>query len=321
MPRALILLATHNGEAYINKLIVSIRCQTEHDWQLVISDDHSTDATREVIAKWEAEDPRIGRLAGTKARLGVKDNFNYLLESAADSEAELVFLCDQDDVWREDKLERMLAASRHHDSGDPLLVVSRCKLIGPAGHDCPGGGALNAAIKDVPEASVADVCSRNLVPGCLMAFTPPLISLACPIPSSAIMHDWWLLLLTKGAGLRVVLIDEPLVAYRQHTGNIVGAPTRRQAVETLLKRGPRQGEDFLATFDQAQAAQARLQQKVHLSPPLQQLGEYTALLQIVRLRRIFSALRLGIRKSRPVLLAVFLFRLLLVASAPESQNK
>ena len=320
MPRALILLATHNGETYINELIASIRCQTEHDWQLVVSDDHSTDATREVIAKWEAEDPRIARLAGTQTRLGAKDNFNLLLESAADCGAELVFLCDQDDVWREDKLARTLAACGHHDSDEPLLMVSRCKLIGPEGHDCSGGGALNSAIKDAPEASVADVCSRNLVPGCLMAFTPPLISLACPILNSAIMHDWWLLLLAKGAGLRVVLIDEPLVAYRQHKGNVVGAPTRRQSAATVLKRGPLQREDFLATFDQAQAAQARLQQEVRLSPPLRQLGEYSTLLQVARPWRIISAINLGIRKSRPLLLAVFIFRLLLVHKAHESQR-
>jgi len=103
-----ILMATYNGEAYLRAQLDSILNQTEKRWRLTISDDGSTDATPSIIDEYMNRYPdRIQRI-GAKTRFGnARDHFFWLMRQ---SDSDQIAFCDQDDVWLEGKLERLMEA-------------------------------------------------------------------------------------------------------------------------------------------------------------------------------------------------------------------
>jgi len=99
-----ILLASYNGEKYIEEQIDSILNQTHTNFQLIICDDGSTDLTRQIIERKMSLTNKITLLAPRTNR-GVIQNFAYLMEC---SKAPYCMLSDQDDVWFPDKIEKTL---------------------------------------------------------------------------------------------------------------------------------------------------------------------------------------------------------------------
>ena len=96
-----ILLATYNGEKYLKEQIESILNQTYSNIRLIISDDCSTDKTKEIIKEYEEKDDRIISYSHEK-NLGYVKNFEFLLSKV---ENEIYMLSDQDDVWLPIKVE------------------------------------------------------------------------------------------------------------------------------------------------------------------------------------------------------------------------
>ena len=96
-----VLMATYNGEKYLKKQIDSILNQTYQNIQLIISDDCSTDRTREILKQYEKDD-RI-KIFYQEKNLGYVRNFEFLLEKV---ENDLYMLSDQDDVWKKEKIEK-----------------------------------------------------------------------------------------------------------------------------------------------------------------------------------------------------------------------
>ena len=113
-----IVMAVYNGEKYLEEQLESIRLQTYKAWNLLIRDDGSTDHTENIIkrfaerlaaekAEGEALDVQTVQYvkSGEQDKKGAKYNFLALLEMA---EASYVMCCDQDDVWKPDKIEKTL---------------------------------------------------------------------------------------------------------------------------------------------------------------------------------------------------------------------
>lgn len=102
-----ILLSTFNGEAFLPEQLDSILAQSFQDWSLTVRDDGSSDRTWEILERRASRDARIS-LMPERQHLGSQGSFSRLLENAAPDC--LYFLCDQDDVWPEERLETMLEA-------------------------------------------------------------------------------------------------------------------------------------------------------------------------------------------------------------------
>lgn len=81
MPRISIGLPVYNGENYLEDAIRSLRDQTFADFELILSDNASTDGTREICRRHAAEDPRI-RYHRFERNMGAAHNFNHLLDLA-----------------------------------------------------------------------------------------------------------------------------------------------------------------------------------------------------------------------------------------------
>lgn len=118
-----ILLATYNGELYIEQQIQSILSQTYKNWHLLISDDSSCDNTAAIIKKYAAMDTRIHVLTSAAKHRSAKMNFFYLIEC---SESSYIAFCDQDDYWKPNKIqismETLREIERNHGSNIPVLV-------------------------------------------------------------------------------------------------------------------------------------------------------------------------------------------------------
>ena len=190
-------------------------------------DDGSTDGTAAILAEHARRRPDLIRLVdGGGQRLGACRNFSTLLELC---DADYVLFADQDDCWLPDKIARTLARMKLSESlyGKelPLLVHSDLTVADEALRpihpslwryqrlDVHGGAAL-------PRLLV-----QNVVTGCAAMLNRPLVQACTPIPQEVVMHDWWVALVASILG-RVECLDEPMVLYRQHAANRVGASGR-----------------------------------------------------------------------------------------------
>ena len=99
-----ILLASYNGAPYIAAQIDSILQQTFRDFMLYIRDDCSNDGTWEIVQAYAAKEPdRIVALQNEENSGSAKHNFFKMMQEHQDN---YVMLCDQDDVWHPDKIEK-----------------------------------------------------------------------------------------------------------------------------------------------------------------------------------------------------------------------
>ena len=326
-----ILLATFNGEAFLADQIDSILNQTYDSFLLLVRDDGSTDKTVEILRNKAAADSRIifhptsGDQSGS-----VVSNFAELMEYALTFEARWYVLSDQDDIWSEDKLE-VLSREFELDLEDtPLLLVGGWSLIDESGEPI-SESKLNRLLVGLRHlASLADACSRNVFPGCTMAFNRKVLRIATPLPSSVLMHDWWLSIIIQSIG-ECRFIPRVLTYYRQHSANQIGS--LRVLPEVWGGGGKRleAAAQFTGTFLQAAAARQRLIERegqlvswglcLRLASSLDLLDRYINLPKRCFFWAFFEALSLRIRANAPILLLPFMCRLLLEsASEPDKST-
>lgn len=100
-----IITPTYNSERFISETIEAIQAQTYKNWELLITDDCSTDTTLKVVKKYAEEDSRIRFFKlPTNQGGGVARN-----NSIKEAIGRFIAFCDSDDVWVEDKLEKQVA--------------------------------------------------------------------------------------------------------------------------------------------------------------------------------------------------------------------
>lgn len=236
-----VALCTHNGVPFIAEQVRSILHQSVPPTQIVLSDDASTDATvptvREIVARFRAERPKLPLqlivLANTEP-LGVTANFQQAVEACT---GDLVALCDQDDVWAIDKLAVIIDQFVQHP--ELTLVHTNARLVDDRGAAI--GEDLVEAIgytageqRAVRDGRGLDVLlRRNVVTGATTVFRRSLLGAALPFPTSWV-HDEWLAMVAAITGC-IVFLPAPLIDYRQHGANQIGAakPTTAQKVDRL----------------------------------------------------------------------------------------
>ena len=108
-PRITVLLATFNGRRWLPDQVTSILDQQGVAVQLVILDDGSTDGTVDWLGTLASTDPRVTILPADKPSGSAARNFYRLIERADTTDADLIALADQDDVWVVGKLQRHAA--------------------------------------------------------------------------------------------------------------------------------------------------------------------------------------------------------------------
>lgn len=224
IPELEILLSTYNGELYLKELFDAILSQTFTNWRMVIRDDGSSDSTMAIIVYYQKKYPdRFIILDGRNTNLGPAQSFGKLIEF---STAPFLALCDQDDVWMPDKLEKQMVIMQEkgQDSGlfTPILVHSDLMVCDDKMNCISDSFWKYQYINPDRMKDIRCLLVQNFVTGCTILMNRALIDKIIPIPEEVIMYDWWIALMAQQLG-EIVTIHVPLVKYRQHGDNAIGA--------------------------------------------------------------------------------------------------
>ena len=230
-PKIVILLSTFNGADYLAEQLNSLLEQTYTNFIIIIRDDGSTDDTKHIISKYvEKNEGKIYRLSGSYENVGPSASFCLLIQHVLEEKNSLGFsrayimLCDQDDIWVNNKIEIQIAEmlSIEKRAGcQPVLIHTDLSVI-DAREKLISDSFIKYQGLEIDRNRFTQLVLSNLVTGCTSLFNEELALKALPIPDKAIMHDWWLALIASAFG-RVVFLDLPLVRYRQHQNNTIGA--------------------------------------------------------------------------------------------------
>ena len=219
-----ILLSTYNGAHYLAEQLDSILAQTYTDWQLLVRDDGSTDETLRIVQEYAKKDKRIGLLTDGE-NIGACRSFERLLTQCG--EAEYYAFCDQDDVWRSDKLAICIEAIQQAENecpDKPIVVHTDLQVVDENLKEiAPSFWRYSNIQADLLDAHIHYLAICNSVTGCAMLFNKAARDCSLPMSADAYMHDAWIALMTAYQGGHVIPIHQTPVAYRQHGDNVLGA--------------------------------------------------------------------------------------------------
>ena len=229
--RVAILLATWNGAAFLDEQLRSLAEQTHPSIDIWVSDDGSTDGTLGILADWRQRWTRGAFHVSDGPRSGFAENFRSLISNEA-IEADYFAFCDQDDLWETNKLETALAWMRTQDGSRPLLFCSRTLTISQAGQ------AIGKSPLFLRRPSFRNALVQSLAGGNTRGLNKAARNRLALASRRAgfVSHDWWAYMIVTGAGGSVRYCPEPLVRYRQHAGNVIGANTSWAARLARLKQ-------------------------------------------------------------------------------------
>lgn len=230
-PRLSIVMCTYNGAIYLQPQLDSLLIQTCLPDEIVISDDGSSDASMDMLQAFAEQARHLGveiRLLQNAQNIGCVENFSLAMRQAS---GDVLFLCDQDDVWRIDKLALM--AARFSSDPSLLLLHTDARLVDAKGVSLPY--SLFDALQMTPEDKQAIhsgrafevALRRSFATGATTALRRELVEMALPVAQGWI-HDEWLTAVVAASG-RMDFIDEALIDYRQHAGNQIGMRKRNLA--------------------------------------------------------------------------------------------
>ncbi len=208
-------MASYNGEKYIGEQIESIINQSYKDWTLNIRDDASTDGTRVIIRQYMMKYPDKIKLFTNMENSGSpRSNFFELIKN---SDADVIFTCDQDDIWERDKIEITLKEFDNKDK--PILVHSDLTVIDDE-NKVIFPSMIKAQHIDTSRTTLNKLLVQNIVTGCTMAFNRALADILAE-PELLPVHDWWIAAVASVFG-SIKFIDKSTVRYRKHSNNACG---------------------------------------------------------------------------------------------------
>lgn len=205
-----IAMATYNGEEYLEKQLDTIYAQTYKNIEVIVTDDCSTDRTIEILELYSKSHGL--KYYVNEENLGFVKNFEKAISLCR---GKYIALSDQDDIWETNKIQRL-----YDCIGDDLLVHSDGSLINAKGEKI--GISYTQSSHKVFRTDIIGYFFNNDSTGCTMMFSSKLLSYILPMPENIISHDWWIAIQGKLKG-RVNYVSEPLIRYRQHQSNQIGA--------------------------------------------------------------------------------------------------
>jgi len=217
-----IVMATYNGMPYIREQLQSILWQDYPQFRLLIHDDGSTDGTVEEIRKVAERYPdKVFFIEDGITFKDAKKNFEHLLKM---TDADYIFLADQDDVWLPSKVSVMVSKLKEVESQNnealPVLTYSDYLFIN-AVNSTIHVDALKKIQKWYPRISLNMMLAYGKIPGCVSAMNRALLKIALPIPEEARWHDQWLSLVACSCG-KLIHIPYTTTLYRIHGRNTIG---------------------------------------------------------------------------------------------------
>lgn len=229
-----VVMTTYNGEKYIVQQMESIRKQTRPFDEVIILDDCSIDHTPEMIKKY-ISDYQLDSwsFVQNKTNQGWKKNFKNGFDLAS---GDLIFPCDQDDIWHRDKCEKMLQVMRESCEID-LLVSNYTLFFSSTDH---GSSAYKSSEKRMKNDSSVQVLTIDpkwayiLRPGCTYCFRKTFYDDIKEKWDVKYPHDAVLWRFARIRG-KMGIINESLIDFRRHGDNAttVKVRTKEQRIQTF----------------------------------------------------------------------------------------
>ncbi len=232
-----VLLSTFDGQRFLADQLSSFLDQTHGRWRLCWRDDGSRDGSRASLEEFRRRLP-LGQcvpLGDDGVHRGIGASFMWLLARHVDSGSDdIVAFADQDDRWLPEKLARGVGALLQVPAARPALYCARQMLVDERGRTI----GPSPDIRRPPAFPAA--LAQNIATGCTVMLNAAAARLIASIPvPSGTLHDWWSYLVIAGAGGDILVDSVPVVLYRQHGENAVGAASNRlRRGANALRRGP-----------------------------------------------------------------------------------
>ncbi len=193
-------MPSFNAARFIAESIDSILCQTYQNWELLITDDCSSDGTVDILKRYAERDQRI-RLFLMTDNMGAGYSRN---RSIRESKGRYIAFCDSDDRWLSDKLERQIQFMQQHDN---------CCLSYTSYFTCDEQGEQNGIVIALPHVTLADMMRDNKI-GFLTAVYDTQLCPKMEMPIMRKRQDWaYLLKILQHCGTAYAITD-PLAIYR-----------------------------------------------------------------------------------------------------------
>jgi glycosyltransferase involved in cell wall biosynthesis len=286
MSRISVALCTYQGARYLEEQLSSIERQTRTPDELLIFDDGSTDESVEIARRFASRVGFAVEVRVNERNLGYVRNFERAIAACSH---EVIVLADQDDVWHPERLARTEEGFRMNPAAG--LVFSDAELIDGEGRPLgerlweavgftrreAAGAERGAALRGAGARERRHRCD----PG--VPFSPPSRAAS---PGGGVTHDAWISLLLAALAPSV-MIAEPLVRYRQHAGNQIGA--RRMSPFERLRR---------ARYERVEGLEIRRLHHRAAITRLEQLGAPSERLQLLRDSVTHLDARIGLPKLR-----------------------
>jgi glycosyltransferase involved in cell wall biosynthesis len=229
-----VAMCTYNGSKFLAEQLNSIREQTKLPLELVICDDDSTDATPRIVHAFALDAPFPVRFFRSQATLGSTRNFEKAINLCA---GQAIALCDQDDIWQPNKLERLASVL----DSEPQVggVCSNAFLMDETSECFPDSlwerrnftPRMQAAFQ---RNSARQLLQYNAATGATFVFRSEFVKQVTPIPPEWV-HDAWIALLVATQS-RVQLVPEKLIRYRIHPAQQIGVGPRATVSDAVLVR-------------------------------------------------------------------------------------
>jgi glycosyltransferase involved in cell wall biosynthesis len=213
-----VAMTTYNGAQFVREQLDSILAQSRLPDELIVCDDRSSDGTAEILRDFASNCPFDVKVLVNDRRLGSTKNFEKAISLCS---GDIIVLCDQDDIWRAEKLS-IIEGAFAADS-ELGLVLSNADLIGRNGERfkrdlwtrCRLTRHRLAALRGPRRFDL--LLGLPFTTGAAMAFRARFKPLILPIPdvSDTFIHDRWIAVMIAAVA-KVTMLPEKLFRYRIH---------------------------------------------------------------------------------------------------------
>jgi len=219
-PLVSIAIAVYNGAEFFREQLDSLLAQTYTNLEIVVTDDGSNDGTQAILSEYAAKDSRVRWSVSTRTR-GMIPNFTGAVSLC---KGDIIFLCDCDDVWYPEKVEKHLQQYQ-----DPSVQWVYNEAIVTDEKNRPTGYLTDLLPGYYTRKKLTYYTWGSCIIGCATSYRAKLIKDRWPADIHAPGHDSWIQLAIYPA--RRVYITEILQDYRQHSTNTMGLRDRAGDLE------------------------------------------------------------------------------------------